>query len=349
MFVLTVTSLTLVGPSFRSSPLVGPHFARTAQRLDAACAAVDPDPQQAEAEAQTLALLNSYESLPLRGFASCAESLPAQDPGPSGFPRAVTPERQFALTGLPTSAFAPPDTRGSIAYPLAGAAAAAALMATASALGIESSALLWGGAALFAADLVALKGSGLEIAARALRPEYRRTIINHEAGHFLTAYLLGCPVQACLINPWRALRDGRFGGVAGTVFFDPALASGMQTGALKRSVIDRYSVVVMGGIAAEAMLNGRAEGGKSDETALIQLLSSLDGGRSWDLAAIQNQARWSASNALLLLREHRAAFDALVAAVDRGCSVGEAVAAIEAALGDDELPAERRGRLALAA
>ena len=104
----------------------------------------------------------------------------------------------------------------------------------------------------------------------------------------------------------------------------------------------------MGGIAAEAERNQQAEGGRSDEAALINLLSSLDGGRTWDIARIQSQARWAASQALLLLREHRAAFDALCAALEAGASVGECILAIEGALDGDEPPTAARGRRALA-
>ena len=52
----------------------------------------------------------------------------------------------------------------------------------------------------------------LPLAVRALRPAYRRTVVQHEAGHLLVAYLLACPVQDCLIDPWAAMRDGRFDG-----------------------------------------------------------------------------------------------------------------------------------------
>ena len=197
--------------------------------------------------------------------------------------------------------------------------------------------------ALLLADRALLRGLPSEAITRVLNPEYRRTVVAHEAGHFLCAYLLGCPVQACLLDPVAALRDGRVNGAAGTVFFDPELGESMEKGSLARSVIDRYCVVVMGGIAAEAERNQQAEGGRSDEAALINLLSSLDGGRTWDIARIQSQARWAASQALLLLREHRAAFDALCAALEAGASVGECILAIEGALDGDELPTAARG------
>ena len=132
------------------------------------------------------------------------------------------------------------------------------------------------------------------------------------------------------------------------MFFDPELGESMEKGSLARSVIDRYGVVVMGGIAAEAERTQQAEGGRSDEAALINLLSSLDGGRTWDIARIQSQARWAASQALLLLREHRAALDALCAALEAGASVGECILAIEGALDGDELPTAARRRRALA-
>ena len=49
--------------------------------------------------------------------------------------------------------------------------------------------------------------------------------------------------------------------LAGTVFFDPELGEAMGGGRITREIIDRYSVIVMAGIAAEAANNGRAEGG----------------------------------------------------------------------------------------
>ena len=127
----------------------------------------------------------------------------------------------------------------------------------------------------------------------------------------------------------------------------------MSDGTITREVIDRYSVVVMAGIAAEATQNGKAEGGQSDEAALIQFLGSLDGGRSWDLARIRNQARWASSQAALLLQEHGLAYQALSEALLRGESVGGCVMAIERGIDEafgrnGELPAQTRARRASA-
>lgn len=328
-------------------------------RLDAACAAAAGGvPQPGEQLKEQLLqleersaerrkqeeLLGCYRELQaggeLRAFASALGALPAPEP------KVVDAATQQRLTGLAPSAFAPPKSNR-----FEGAIAGGLLvggLAVARALEVDPRPFVGVPTALLLADRALLRGLPSEAITRALNPEYRRTVVAHEAGHFLCAYLLGCPVQACLLDPVAALRDGRVNGAAGTVFFDPELGESMEKGSLARSVIDRYCVVVMGGIAAEAERNQQAEGGRSDEAALINLLSSLDGGRTWDIARIQSQARWAASQALLLLREHRAAFDALCAALEAGASVGECILAIEGALDGDELPTAARRRRALA-
>ena len=42
----------------------------------------------------------------------------------------------------------------------------------------------------------------------------------------MAAYLLGCPVEGCVLSAWAASRDPRFVGAAGTLFFDPELTRG---------------------------------------------------------------------------------------------------------------------------
>ena len=65
-------------------------------------------------------------------------------------------------------------------------------------------------------DSIAFGGAIAESAARALKPAYKTTVREHEAGHFLAAYLLGCPIEACLLDVWKAATDRRFSGAAGT-------------------------------------------------------------------------------------------------------------------------------------
>jgi len=201
-------------------------------------------------------------------------------------------------------------------------------------------------------DKLLVNGAVFETATRTVMPEYRKKILRHEAGHFLCAYLLGCPVEGCVLSSWAALQDARFGGrstsvSAGTSFFDRDLSEEMNgQRPLSRSSIDRYSVIVMGGIAAEAINFGRADGGAGDEMALVRFLSSINprggGAVAWDAERIKNQARWGALQAVLLLRIYRASYDALVDALERGGNLGECIYAIEKAAADSgEKPLEK--------
>lgn len=58
-------------------------------------------------------------------------------------------------------------------------------------------------AGLVVFDRVFVRGAVLGTIARAIVPGYRERIVKHEAGHFLVAYLLGCPVQGCVLDPFE--------------------------------------------------------------------------------------------------------------------------------------------------
>ena len=64
------------------------------------------------------------------------------------------------------------------------------------------------------------------------------------------------------------------------------------TGTLHKSLVDRFSIVLMAGIASEAISFGKAEGGASDESQLIDVLSSITPAFTYE--QIKRQARWSA-------------------------------------------------------
>jgi hypothetical protein len=53
-------------------------------------------------------------------------------------------------------------------------------------------------------DRFVLGGRVFDAFARVLIPRYRERVARHEAGHFLVAYLLGCPIQACILRPVSA-------------------------------------------------------------------------------------------------------------------------------------------------
>jgi hypothetical protein len=186
-------------------------------------------------------------------------------------------------------------------------------------------------------DRILLNGAISESIAKILDRGTQPKITRHEAGHFLCSYILGCPLEGYVLSAWAALQDPRFGsrGVsAGTSFFDPELSKQMESSKITRSVVDRYSIIVMAGIAAEAVNFGRADGGSGDEMALIAFLSSLNGSPSqaepvWNDLTIRNQARWGALQAVLILREYKECYEALVDAFERGATLGECIYAIE--------------------
>jgi hypothetical protein len=68
-------------------------------------------------------------------------------------------------------------------------------------------------------------------------------------GPFSHRIPLGCPLEACLLDPLAAAKDPRFQGAAGIIVCDPLLAEAVRSGSMPRSSIDRYLVVVMAGIA----------------------------------------------------------------------------------------------------
>lgn len=178
-------------------------------------------------------------------------------------------------------------------------------------------------------DKVVLEERLLEALALLVVPTRRDAVATHEAGHFLCAYLLAVPVQACLLNPARSAFDPKLAGRVGTVFLSPAVEALRAGRPAAYDDVEIAAIVLMGGIAAEALTTGSAEGGAADERALAALLNSQETGLPQ--AEIRGRARWAAASALLLLKEQPSALAALRVALRQGRSVGECIAAIESA------------------
>lgn len=283
----------------------------------------------------------------------------------------IPPRLLEQITDLPMTALTPQPTNTLLLAGIALAASEAWLSSTA---GIPLNLLALATLCVAVLDNLAFNGAVSETVLQVLSPGTTQKVVRHEAGHFLVAYLLGCPVEGIVLSAWAALQDRRFGRrrvSAGTSFFDPDLAEQINTkpsggaggggiagGAdasvtvtVTRASIDRYSVIVMAGIAAEADFYGQADGGAGDEMALVAFLSQLNPnpkGRSgsggsgsgavrWDNERIRNQARWGALQAVLMMRAYQPAYDALVDALERGGSLGDCVYAIESAAREHNL------------
>lgn len=173
-----------------------------------------------------------------------------------------------------------------------------------------------------------------------LLPQRRATVARHEAGHFLCAHLLSVPVQACELNPLASLSNTRLRARAGTVFLSPALEALRAGEPAQDEDVDVVSIVLMGGIAAEAVTMGHANGGSSDERALQALLQAHHAPRRLAQEELRARARWAAAFATNLLQRERAAFDALSTALAEGRSVSECALTIERTLGTSSAGAE---------
>ena len=160
----------------------------------------------------------------------------------------------------------------------------------------------------------------LLVSAWRLDPEYRKRLTYHEAGHFLLGYLLGLECDGY---------DAATGTGASSAV---SLRLGSAAAADPRShaTLDSLAVLSMGGIAAEVIACGDAEGGIADVAQLRGLMEVA----SPPISAKTEQddrVRWGTLMALTLLQQHRGALDACAAKFEEGGSVGECVAAIEAA------------------
>ncbi|XP_025641896.1 uncharacterized protein [Arachis hypogaea] len=160
-------------------------------------------------------------------------------------------------------------------------------------------------------------------------PPYRRRILIHEAGHLLTAYLMGCPIRGVILDPIVAMQMG-IQGQAGTQFWDEKVASDLAEGRLEGTAFDRYCMVLFAGIAAEALVYGEAEGGENDENLFRNICLLLEPPLS--IAEMSNQARWSVLQSYNLLKWHRAAHRAAVKALESGASLSVVIRRIEETL-----------------
>ncbi|KAH9618917.1 hypothetical protein KSS87_006569 [Heliosperma pusillum] len=242
-------------------------------------------------------------------------------------PRDVTPKILMSSTGLEVSKLSPKK------WGMSGTSSAVlfAFLGGVSYLlsqGIDLRPKLAAVLGLALADSIFLGGS-CQALISSYWPPYRRRILVHEAGHLLTAYLMGCPVRGVILDPIVAMQMG-IQGQAGTQFWDEKLEKELAAGRLSSTSFDRYCMVLFAGIAAEALVYGEAEGGENDENLFRSICVLLQPPLS--VMQMANQARWAVLQSYNLLKWHKDAHKAAVKALERGSSLSSIIRSIEEAL-----------------
>jgi hypothetical protein len=146
---------------------------------------------------------------------------------------------------------------------------------------------------------------------------YRQRIIEHEAGHFLVAYLLGISITGYTLSAWESFRQGR--SAQGGVMFAPPPPD------ISSQLLQQYCTVWMAGIAAEKSIYNQAEGGSEDRQKLRGVLY-LAGKQQQEIVNQENLATIQAKD---LIKDHWAAYQALVTAMSNRASVADCCQAID--------------------
>lgn len=156
--------------------------------------------------------------------------------------------------------------------------------------------------------------------------KYHNRVIQHEAGHFLVAYMVGILPRGYTLTSLEALqKDGSFNVQAGTAFVDFDFLEEVNTGKVSATTLNRFSCIALAGVATEYLLFGYAEGGLADINKLDMLIKGL----GFTQKKADSQVRWSVLNTILMLRRHEGAREKLAEAMTMGKSVGSCIGIIE--------------------
>ncbi|KAJ6883621.1 hypothetical protein NC652_030760 [Populus alba x Populus x berolinensis] len=156
--------------------------------------------------------------------------------------------------------------------------------------------------------------------------KYHNRVIQHEAGHFLIAYMVGILPRGYTLTSLEALqKDGSFNVQAGTAFVDFDFLEEVNTGKVSATTLNRFSCIALAGVATEYLLFGYAEGGLADINKLDMLIKGL----GFTQKKADSQVRWSVLNTILMLRRHEGARAKLAEAMTMGKSVGSCIGIIE--------------------
>ncbi|KAJ1283707.1 hypothetical protein BS78_03G147300 [Paspalum vaginatum] len=249
---------------------------------------------------------------------------------------------ELKLNGIDTSAFLSPVdmTLGSIERNLQIAAVLGGLTMSA-ALELSQLQILFlilGLLSLWSVDFVyyggGLRNLVLDTLGHYLSQKYHNRVIQHEAGHFLIAYLLGVLPKGYTITSFDTLtKQGSLNVQAGTAFVDFEFLEEINTGKLSATMLNKFSCIALAGVATEYLLYSIAEGGIADMNKLDGLLKGL----GFTQKKADSQVRWAVLNTVVILRRHEKTRSQLAEAMSSGMPVGCCIGVIEDSLNTDDI------------
>ncbi|TVU20790.1 hypothetical protein EJB05_30386, partial [Eragrostis curvula] len=302
------------------------------------------DTSSAQSAARLRAVLEKVDEALSKGNDEAALSLVRGSQGNDGGLQAFGAARQvpqrlykldeLKLNGIDTSSFLSPVdlTLGSIERNLQIAALLGGLSIsyTMELSQLQILLIVLGLLSLWSVDFVyfsgGLRNMVLDTIGHSLSQKYHNRVIQHEAGHFLIAYLLGVLPKGYTITSLDTLiKQGSLNVQAGTAFVDYEFLEEINAGKLSATMLNKFSCIALAGVATEYLLYGIAEGGLADINKLDGLLKGL----GFTQKKADSQVRWAVLNTVLMLRRHEKARSQLADAMSSGKSVGLCIEVIE--------------------
>lgn len=154
--------------------------------------------------------------------------------------------------------------------------------------------------------------------------EQKERVIYHEAGHFLTAHLFNIPIQGYTLSAWETLKQ-RNGGIGGVIFDTQFLAKKGQDVREFNLMLERFGVVLMGGIAAEKLQYKNSEGGQEDVIKFGEIYAPI----TMTSSNLEMRKRLAILQATTMIETHKETYLKLVEFMRQRKSVAECQALIE--------------------
>ncbi|KAL6651941.1 hypothetical protein ACP70R_010866 [Stipagrostis hirtigluma subsp. patula] len=151
----------------------------------------------------------------------------------------------------------------------------------------------------------------------AVFPDYQERIARHEAAHFLVSYLIGLPILGYSLDIGKEHVN----------LIDEQLQKLIYSGQLDQKELDRLAVVSMAGLAAEGLEYDKVVGQSADLFTLQRFMNRTKPQLSKDQQ--QNLTRWAVLFSASLLKNNKAAHEALMSAMSQKASVLGCIEAIE--------------------